>query len=65
MAGNVKVVLREGETADDLIRRFKSAAKKSGHLIAVRDREYFLKKALKRKRKSIRARVKNKARRSK
>ena len=47
-----KVVLREGETAEDLVRRFKTAVKKSGILQECRKREFFLKKSLKRKRKS-------------
>ena len=52
----VKVVLREGETAEDLIRRFKAAVKKSGILQECRKREFFLKKSLARKRKSEEAR---------
>ena len=52
----VKVVLREGETAEDLIRRFKAAVKKSGILQECRMREFFLKKSLARKRKSEEAR---------
>ena len=52
----VKVVLREGETAEDLARRFKTAVKKSGILQECRRREFFLKKSLKRKRKSEEAR---------
>ena len=48
----VKVVLREGETAEDLVNRFKTAVKKSGILQECRKREFFLKKSLARKRKS-------------
>ena len=51
-----KVVLGEGETSVDLIRRFKSAVKKAGILKECRRREFFLKKSLKRKRKSEEAR---------
>jgi small subunit ribosomal protein S21 len=36
----VKVVLREGETADSLVKRFKWAVEASGVLKEVRDREY-------------------------
>ena len=52
----VKVVLREGETAEDLIRRFKTAVKKSGILQECRKSEFFLKKSLEKKRKSEEAR---------
>ena len=52
----VKVVLREGETAEDLVSRFKTAVKKSGILQERRKREFFLKKSLARKRKSEEAR---------
>ena len=52
----VKVVLREGETTEDLARRFKTAVKKSGILQECGKREFFLKKSLKRKRKSEEAR---------
>ena len=52
----VKVVLREGETTEDLARRFKTAVKKSGILQECRKREFFLKKSLARKRKSEEAR---------
>lgn len=46
------VRLREGETSEDLVRRFKSTVKKSGILQDYRKREFFLKKSLARKRKS-------------
>lgn|GEM_PF-5109525 len=36
----VKVVLRDGETADSLVKRFKWAVEASGILKEVRDREY-------------------------
>ena len=52
----VKVVLREGETAEDLVSRFKTAVKKSGIPQECRKREFFLKKSLARKRKSEEAR---------
>ena len=47
-----KVVLGEGETSEELARRFKSAVKKEGILQDYRKREFFLKKSLARKRKS-------------
>ena len=52
----IKVVLREGETSEDLVRRFKTAVKKSGILQECRRHEFFLKKSLARKRKSEEAR---------
>lgn len=36
----IKVVLRDGETADQLVKRFKWAVEASGVLKEVRDREY-------------------------
>lgn len=54
----VKVVRRTDETSDDVIRRYKSAYKKSGIREECKNREYFLKKSLKRKRKSAQARIK-------
>ena len=51
-----KVVLGEGETSEELARRFKSAVKKEGILQECRRREFFLKKSLARKRKSEEAR---------
>ena len=50
------VRLREGETSEDLVRRFKSTVKKAGILQDCRKREFFLKKSLARKRKSEEAR---------
>ena len=52
----VKVVLREGETGEDLVLRFKTTVKKSGVLQEGSRHEFFLKKSLKRKRKSEEAR---------
>ena len=52
----VKVVLREGETSEDLVRRFKTTVKKSGILQECRRHEFFLKKSLARKHKSEEAR---------
>ena len=51
-----KVKLRENETTDALLARFKTAVKKAGILPECRKHEYFLKKSLKRKRKSEEAR---------
>ena len=50
------VRLRENETSEDLVRRFKSTVKKSGILQEYKKHEFFLKKSLKRKRKSEEAR---------
>jgi small subunit ribosomal protein S21 len=51
-----KVKLRDNETTDALLARFKSLVKKSNILADVRKHEFFLKKSLKRKRKSEEAR---------
>lgn len=56
----MRVVRRPNETSDDLIRRYKTAYKKSGIKEDVKKHEYFLKKSLKRKQKSKMARIKNK-----
>lgn len=56
----MRVVRRPNETSDDLIRRYKTAYKKSGLKEEVRKREYFLKKSLKRKQKSKMAKIRNK-----
>jgi len=47
-----KVKLRDNETSDALIARFKSLVKKAGILSEYKKHDYFLKKSLKRKRKS-------------
>lgn len=54
----VKTVLREGETLDDAMRRFKRSVNKSGVLLESRKREFYLKTGLRRKRKSELARRK-------
>ncbi len=54
----VKTVLREGETLDEGMRRFKRSVNKSGILLESRKREFFLKTALRRKMKSELARRK-------
>ena len=48
----VRVHAKENESIDKLIQRFKSAVKKSNILLEVKNREYFLKKSLKRQRKA-------------
>lgn len=59
----VQVVLREGETADSLIKRFKWAVEASGVLKEVRDREYAMSPSEKEKFKRRRAaKRRNKAR---
>ncbi|MBQ2070306.1 MAG: 30S ribosomal protein S21 [Bacilli bacterium] len=54
----VKTVVREGETVDDALRRFKRGVNKSGILLEARKREAYLKPGLKRKMKSKMARRK-------
>ena len=54
-----KVIAREGEDLDSLIRRFKKAVQKAEILEDVKKHEYFLKKSLRRKQKSKLARIKN------
>ena len=56
----VRVHAKENESIDKLIQRFKSAVKKSNILLEVKNREYFLKKSLKRQRKSEQSRLKYK-----
>lgn len=55
----VKVIAREGEDLDSLIRRFKKLVEKAEILQDVRKHEYFLKKSLRRKQKSKLAKIKN------
>lgn len=54
----VKTVVREGESVDEAIRRFKRGVNKSGILLECRKREAYLKPGLKRKMKSKLARRK-------
>ncbi|MCD8203892.1 MAG: 30S ribosomal protein S21 [Coprobacillus sp.] len=54
-----KIVVRENETLDDAIRRFKRQVNKAGTLQEVRKHEYYVKPAVKRKLKSDAARKKN------
>ncbi len=54
-----KTVVRENETLDEALRRFKRQVNKSGVLLETRKREYYLKKGLKRKLKSEMARRKS------
>ena len=56
----VRVHAKENESIDKLIQRFKSAVKKSNVLLEVKNREYFLKKSLKRQRKAEQSRFKYK-----
>lgn len=53
-----KVVLRDGETLDEALRRFKRQVNKAGTIQECRKREFYLKKGLKRKVKSENARKK-------
>ncbi len=54
----VKTVIREGESLDDALRRFKRSVNKSGILMESRKREFYLKTGLRRKMKSEMARRK-------
>ncbi len=48
----VRTTVREGETLDEALRRFKRSVNKSGVLLETRKHEYYLKTALRRKMKS-------------
>ena len=54
-----KTVVRENESLDEALRRFKRQVNKSGVLLESRKREFYLKKCLKRKLKSEMARRKS------
>ncbi len=54
-----KILVRENESLDDALRRFKRQVNKAGTIQEVKKREFYLKKGLKRKRKSEEARKKN------
>lgn len=54
----VKTVVREGESLDEAMRRFKRTVNKSGVLLETRKRECYLKTGLRRKMKSELARRK-------
>ena len=54
-----KTSVRENETLDDALRRFKRQVNKAGTIQEARKREFFLKKSLKRKVKGENARRKN------
>lgn len=60
-----KTVIRDGETLDDGLRRFKRQVNKAGTIQEARKREFYLKKGLKRKLKSENARRKNRKKVSK
>lgn len=53
-----KIVIREGESLDEAVRRFKRQVNKAGIIQECRKREFYLKKNLKRKLKSENARKK-------
>lgn len=59
-----KVVLRDDETLESLIARFKSAVKKSGNLEDLKKHKFFTKKSIARKEKSKLAKIKNRKRKS-
>jgi len=56
-----KIVVRDNESLDDAMRRFKRSVVKAGTLKAVKNREFYVKPGVKRKLKSLEAR-KNKRR---
>ncbi|MBI5298846.1 MAG: 30S ribosomal protein S21 [Deltaproteobacteria bacterium RIFCSPLOWO2_02_FULL_46_8] len=49
------IILKEGESFEGALRRFKKQCEKSGILTELKKREYFEKPSLKAKRKSIQA----------
>ena len=51
-----KTIVREKETLDDALRRFKREVSRSGTLIEVRKREYYVKPSVTRKMKRLAAR---------
>ena len=57
-----KTVVRENESLDDALRRFKRQVNKAGILTEARKREFYVKPGLKRKLKSEAARKNNKKR---
>ena len=54
-----KTIVRDNESLDDALRRFKRQVNKAGIIQEAKKRECFLKKSLKRKLKSENARRKN------
>lgn len=58
-----KTVVRENESLDDALRRFKRQVSRTGTLAEVRKREFYVKPGLKRKMKSEAARKNQKKRR--
>ena len=56
-----KIVVKENESLDDALRRFKRQVNKAGTIQEARKREFYLKPGLKRKLKSENARRKNRA----
>lgn len=57
-----KTSVRDNETLDDALRRFKRQVNKAGVLAETKKREFYLKPGLKRKLKSENARRKNRKR---
>ena len=58
-----KTVVRENESLDDALRRFKRQVSRTGTLAEARQREFYVKPGLKRKMKSEAARKNQKKRR--
>ncbi|MDY0292936.1 MAG: 30S ribosomal protein S21 [Desulfuromonadaceae bacterium] len=57
-----KTAVRDNETLDDALRRFKRQVNKAGVLTETKKREYYIKPGLKRKLKAEQARRKNRKR---
>ncbi|MGE4342571.1 MAG: 30S ribosomal protein S21 [Bacilli bacterium] len=57
-----KTAVRDNETLDDALRRFKRQVNKAGVLTETKKREFYLKPGLKRKLKAEQARRKNRKR---
>lgn len=51
-----KVIVKEGESFESALRRFKKQCEKSGIIAEIRKREHYEKPSVKRKKKSIAAR---------
>lgn len=58
-----KTTIKNGESIDDALRRFKRSVSKSGTLREARKREHYEKPSVKRKKKSEEARCRNHKRR--
>jgi small subunit ribosomal protein S21 len=55
-----KIVLREGDTIDSALQRFKNQVRNSGKLDALKKKEYYMSPSAKRRLKSKEAKARNK-----